>query len=375
MNFASDNGAGVAAPILEAIARLEPRQRARLRRRRIHRARRGALARNLRAQGVGLSRRHRHRRQRAVARRAGGAVAGGVLPRRSACDRRRMRRAGILHRRGQGRRRPRRRRQDSAGGARRDARALSARPGQDAASPARCRSARRRRRGRPTAPTRSPRWRRSPARRGWACIWTARASPMSWPRPARRRRTLTWRAGVDVLSLGATKNGALACEAVIVFDPDKAAAMPYQRKRAGQTLSKGRFLGAQMEAWLAGDLWLELARRANARRAPPRRRARGRARPAPRLSRRGQRGLRRRARRGAGALARGGGEVPRLVDALGASRSRARDGRDDGAPGDVVRDQRGRSRRAAGARRGAATKPQFPERLRASTARMGSPRR
>ena len=74
---------------------------------------------------------------------------------------------------------------------------------------------------------------------------------------------LTWRAGVDVLSLGATKDGALACEAVIVFDPDKAGAMPYQRKRAGQTLSKGRFLGAQMEAWLAGDLWLELARRAN----------------------------------------------------------------------------------------------------------------
>jgi threonine aldolase len=74
---------------------------------------------------------------------------------------------------------------------------------------------------------------------------------------------LTWRAGVDVLSLGATKNGALACEAVIVFDSAKAAALPYQRKRAGQTLSKGRFLGAQMEAWLAGDLWLDLARRAN----------------------------------------------------------------------------------------------------------------
>jgi threonine aldolase len=74
---------------------------------------------------------------------------------------------------------------------------------------------------------------------------------------------MTWRAGVDILSLGATKDGALACEAVIVFDPDKAAAMPYQRKRAGQTLSKGRFLGAQMEAWLADGLWLELARRAN----------------------------------------------------------------------------------------------------------------
>lgn len=75
---------------------------------------------------------------------------------------------------------------------------------------------------------------------------------------------LTWKAGVDVLSLGATKNGALACEAVVVFRPEMAAAMTYQRKRAGQTLSKGRFLGAQMEAWLAGDLWLELARRANA---------------------------------------------------------------------------------------------------------------
>ena len=75
---------------------------------------------------------------------------------------------------------------------------------------------------------------------------------------------LTWKAGVDVLSLGATKDGALACEAVIVFEPDKAGAMPYQRKRAGQALSKGRFLGAQMEAWLAGDLWRDLARRANA---------------------------------------------------------------------------------------------------------------
>jgi len=75
---------------------------------------------------------------------------------------------------------------------------------------------------------------------------------------------MTWRAGVDALSLGATKNGGLACEAVIFFDPDKAAGFPYQRKRAGQTLSKGRFLGAQMGAYLADGLWLELARRANA---------------------------------------------------------------------------------------------------------------
>jgi threonine aldolase len=74
---------------------------------------------------------------------------------------------------------------------------------------------------------------------------------------------MTWRAGVDVLSLGATKNGALACEAVIFFDPARAANFEFQRKRAGHTISKGRLLGAQMEAWLAGGLWLDLARRAN----------------------------------------------------------------------------------------------------------------
>ena len=75
---------------------------------------------------------------------------------------------------------------------------------------------------------------------------------------------MTWRAGVDVLTLGATKNGALACEAVIFFDPERAANFAFQRKRGGQTLSKGRFLGAQMEAYLAGELWLRLAERANA---------------------------------------------------------------------------------------------------------------
>jgi threonine aldolase len=75
---------------------------------------------------------------------------------------------------------------------------------------------------------------------------------------------MTWRVGVDALSLGATKNGGLACEAVIFFDPERAAGFAYQRKRAGQTLSKGRFLGAQMEAYLTDGLWLDLARRANA---------------------------------------------------------------------------------------------------------------
>ena len=73
----------------------------------------------------------------------------------------------------------------------------------------------------------------------------------------------TWKAGVDVLSLGATKNGALACEAVVFFDPARAADFAVRRKRGGQTLSKGKFLGAQMEAWFQDDLWLKLARRAN----------------------------------------------------------------------------------------------------------------
>ena len=75
---------------------------------------------------------------------------------------------------------------------------------------------------------------------------------------------MTWKAGVDILSFGATKNGALACEAVIVFDRAKAEALPFLRKRAGHTWSKGRFLGAQMAAYLEGDHWLALARHANA---------------------------------------------------------------------------------------------------------------
>lgn len=74
----------------------------------------------------------------------------------------------------------------------------------------------------------------------------------------------TWKAGVDVLSFGATKNGALACEAVIFFDRARADNFAYQRKRGGHTLSKGRLLGAQMCAYLDDDRWLRLARHANA---------------------------------------------------------------------------------------------------------------
>ncbi len=78
---------------------------------------------------------------------------------------------------------------------------------------------------------------------------------------------MTWKCGVDVLSFGASKNGTLCCEAVIFFDPSKANDFAFRRKRAGQTLSKGRLLGAQAVAHLADGHWLEMARLANARAA------------------------------------------------------------------------------------------------------------
>ena len=75
---------------------------------------------------------------------------------------------------------------------------------------------------------------------------------------------VTWRAGVDVLSFGATKNGAMAAEAVVFFDPGRAGDFAYRRKRAGHLFSKMRFLSAQLEAYLRDGLWLRLAAHANA---------------------------------------------------------------------------------------------------------------
>jgi threonine aldolase len=76
---------------------------------------------------------------------------------------------------------------------------------------------------------------------------------------------MTWRAGVDILSFGATKGGAMAAEAVIVFDPARAAYLGERRKRAGQLTSKHRFIAAQILAFLADDYGLDLARHANAK--------------------------------------------------------------------------------------------------------------
>jgi threonine aldolase len=74
---------------------------------------------------------------------------------------------------------------------------------------------------------------------------------------------LTWRCGVDVMSFGATKNGAINAEAIVVFDPGIAASVPFLMKRGGQVMSKARFVSAQLERYLADGNWLERARRAN----------------------------------------------------------------------------------------------------------------
>jgi threonine aldolase len=78
---------------------------------------------------------------------------------------------------------------------------------------------------------------------------------------------LTWKAGVDALSFGATKNGALAAEAVVFFGERgraRAEEFGYRRKRGGHLFSKMRVLSAQLEAYVADGLWLRLAGHANA---------------------------------------------------------------------------------------------------------------
>lgn len=74
---------------------------------------------------------------------------------------------------------------------------------------------------------------------------------------------ITWRAGVDVLSFGGTKNGLMGVEAVIFFDPEKAWEFELRRKRGGHLFSKHRYLSAQMEAYLTDTLWLDMAQSAN----------------------------------------------------------------------------------------------------------------
>ena len=74
---------------------------------------------------------------------------------------------------------------------------------------------------------------------------------------------ITWRAGVDILCLGATKNGAMAAEAVIFFNQDLAKTFAYRRKRSGHLFSKMRYLSTQLEAYITDDLWRKNATHAN----------------------------------------------------------------------------------------------------------------
>ena len=75
---------------------------------------------------------------------------------------------------------------------------------------------------------------------------------------------MTWKAGIDVLSFGGTKNGCLAAEAVVFFKPELVKAFPFLHKRSGHLLSKMRFISAQLEAYITNDVWLNNARNANA---------------------------------------------------------------------------------------------------------------
>jgi threonine aldolase len=75
---------------------------------------------------------------------------------------------------------------------------------------------------------------------------------------------LTWRAGIDIMSFGATKNGGALCDAIVAFSLGMAEGVAVQLRRAGQVWSKMRFASAQLIAYVEDDLWLKMARSSNA---------------------------------------------------------------------------------------------------------------
>src|SRR5579863_6230382 len=83
--------------------------------------------------------------------------------------------------------------------------------------------------------------------------------------PAQRaaRGAVAWRAGVYVMSLGATKNGALTAEAVVFFDRTLVRDFELRRKRAGHLLSKSRYVAAQLLAYVESGIWKRNAERSN----------------------------------------------------------------------------------------------------------------
>src|SRR5262249_62179438 len=90
-----------------------------------------------------------------------------------------------------------------------------------------------------------------------ARVATAGAGLASSPAEARGK------AGVDILSSGATRNGTLMADAVVFCNRELAGSMRYRRRRGGHHFSKMRFLSVQLEAYIASNLWLRNARHAN----------------------------------------------------------------------------------------------------------------
>jgi threonine aldolase len=78
-----------------------------------------------------------------------------------------------------------------------------------------------------------------------------------------RPAEMTWKSGVDVLTLGGTKNGCLAAEAIIFFQPKMVGNFPFLHKRSGQLLSKMRFISSQLNAYVSNDVWIRNASHAN----------------------------------------------------------------------------------------------------------------
>ena len=75
---------------------------------------------------------------------------------------------------------------------------------------------------------------------------------------------MSWKSGIDALTFGGTKNGLMAVEAAVFFDPSHAHEFELRRKRGAHLFSKHRFLAAQMASYLADDLWVDMAQSANA---------------------------------------------------------------------------------------------------------------
>ena len=74
---------------------------------------------------------------------------------------------------------------------------------------------------------------------------------------------MTWKSGIDILSFGATKNGCIAAEAIIIFNKELVGNLPFLLKRSGHLLSKMRFVSAQLDGYISNDVWLKNAKHAN----------------------------------------------------------------------------------------------------------------